>query len=174
MKILKIEDLQDFIEKNPLVSNVDPLAYKTEQQRQASFYFDLLENLSHHPYCAAAITELKSILKNNFTLDQKAVADWIYNHYPYFDEHLVLFGVDYLENESATDGNLDLRDGTCLEKDPFLPIIQFWNCMWLLYYSEYNKAFEERTEPDPNDYYYVAPDPNRLSDIDTIKSYLEL
>jgi len=174
MKILKIKDLEDFIEKHPLVSDVDPLAYKTEQQRDARFYFNTLENLAHHPYCAAAIAELKSILKNNLTLEQTAVADWISNHYPYFNEHLVLFGIDYLENETATNGNLDLRDGTCLEKEPFLPIIQFWNCMWLLYFSDYNKAMDESTKTDPDDYYYAAPDPNRLSDLDAVKSYLQL
>jgi len=59
-----------------------------------------------------------------------------------------------------------------ISKRLFLPIIQFWELQWLLYFNEYHVEKELRTIPDIKGYYYVAPAKDEPSDLEKVQIIL--
>jgi len=103
MQVLTIGQLKQYIDEHPLVNDHDSIAYESAEQRLARSYAEVLENLVHYKYCKTAIDEWNVLLIMQPTLQQVGVSDWAIRHQPYFSEHLVLCGVDYLENETASE-----------------------------------------------------------------------
>ncbi len=125
-------------------------------------------------YCTKENAELRKILSENNTLEQTEIKNWVTkNEYVCFEE---LYGL-WVENQGSlhTDDYFYLQaTGEYLEKKEFKSILEFCEVMNILYFGEYHLPFEERTEPDPNDYYYVKPNPDDPSDLEQVKSILKI
>lgn len=171
---LKIEYLKEYVSSNPLPKDrlLFPISNKPINQVKSEVYQEILDNLTFYDYTKAAIEELKEILSFDKSLDQAKVREWTNINLGFFSENLFLFGIDHLD--TAKDENIYLpRLDEYVDKIPFIPIIQFWECMWLLHFGQYHLDIEKRSPPDPiGSYYYSIPDPNEPKDIEKILNYL--
>lgn len=177
MRILEIKHLENFIEANPLTSIKSnfPILNKSLSQKKAEAYKELLSYLTFSDYTHAAVVELSEILEFNTSLEQTKVKQWTQKYLNFFNENLLLFGIDYLDTENKENKNIYLsRIGEYVDKEPFQPIIKFWECMWLLYFGQYHLDKEQRSPPDPiGSYYYAEPDLNEPSDFEKLLIYLQ-
>ena len=178
MKLLEIQHLQNFVEANPLpsIKPYYPILNKPFNQEKSEVYQQLLKNLTFSDYTKAAIEELKEILNFDKSLEQTKVKVWTKINLDFFNENLFLFGIDYFDGMNNDNENIYLhRLNEYVDKMPFLSILKFWECMWLLYFGEYHLDVEKRSPPDPvGSYYYTTPDPGEPTDIEKILNYLEL
>jgi len=176
--ILNIECLEEYILFNPLPKDKPfyPLINKPPTQEKSEVYLDILYFLKFSDYTNKAIEELKEILRFDKSLEQTKVKQWTQNYLDFFDENLFLFGIDYFDSVNNDNENIYLhRLDEYLDKMPFLSIIKFWECMWLLYFEQYHLDIEKRIPPDRvGSYYYTTPDPSAPKDIEKILNYLDL
>ena len=178
MELLEIKHLQNFVEANPLPSFKPhyPILNKPLNQEKTEVYQQILSYLTFHDYTSTEIEELKEILNFNTSLEQTKIKEWTQKNLNFFNENLFLFGIDYFDVVDNNNENIYLhRLDEYVDKMPFLSIIQFWDCMWLLYFGQYHLDIKKRSPPDPvGSYYYTIPDPNEPKDIEKILNYLEL
>lgn len=176
--ILNIERLKKYVSTNPLPKEKPffTIINKPLNQIKAEVYQKLLDNLTFSDYTNAAIEELKEIINFDKSLEQTKVKEWTNNNLDFFNKNLFLFGIDYFDVVDNDNENIYLpRLDEYVDKMPFLSIIQFWECMWLLYFEQYHLDIKKRSPPDPvGSYYYATPDPNEPKDIEKILNYLEL
>ena len=175
--VLDIEYLVNYVSSNSLPNRHQILleANQLSNQEKSRIYQELLDNLVYCDYSKRAIEELKSILHVNKSLEQTSVKEWIKKHIDFFDENLCLFGVDYLDAERDDHENIRLPGlNQYVDKMPFLPIIQFWECMLLLSSKHYHLELEDRPIDAVNSYYYRAPNPEEPKDIEKILNYISL
>lgn len=182
-KLKKIEQnenqcLKEYLTTNPLPKEKPfyPVIFQAPIQKKSEIYQELLNYLKFHDYTNKAIEELKEILRFDKSLEQTKVKQWVQNHLDFFNENLFPFGIDYLDSVDNDNENIYLqRVNEYVDKVPFLSIIKFWECMWLLYFDQYHLDIEKRSPPDPvGSYYYKAPDPTEPKDVDKVLNYLEL
>ena len=177
-EILNIEYLIEYVNANPLLEGKPPYSIfdKPFSHEKSGMYFELLKFLKFENYTKKGIAELKEILLFDKSLEQAKIKQWTQNYYDFFDEHLFLFGIDYLETVNKHKDGIYLGIvNEFVDKSPFLSIIKFWECMWILYNGEYHLDIEKRSPPDPVDsYYYRAPDPNEPKDLEKVLNYLAL
>jgi len=171
-----IEDVRKYVNdhKELLEFNNDLLNPHPEKQK-----FDYLKELLHfysfRTPCQKAVNELKRIIENTDDLNTEFVRTWVDENVLFFKENLFNLGYSYVDEDGENDKDFYLsKYNLFVENKEFIPIIYYWQLMWILYFSQYFKPIEERDkiEPDPNDYYYVKPDPNAPSDLEVIKSIL--
>lgn len=127
--------------------------------------------------CYKAVKELENIICQVDDLDSEEVRNWVNEFYLFFKTHLFLFGHLYQDEDGNHDKHFYLRDfNMYIQREPFIPIIQFWYLMDNLYSGQYHLPKDDRkfTPPNPNDYYYREPDPNAPEDIEVIKQILQL
>lgn len=176
--ILNIEFLEKFVSTNPLTNEKPffPIIDRPLNQIKSEVYQQLLDILTFSDFAKAEIEELKKIIKLDKSLEQYKVKAWTNNNLDFFHKNLFFFGIDYFDVDNNNKENIYLPSlGEYVDKIPFLSIIQFWECMWLLYFGQYYLDIEKRSPPDPvGSYYYTIPDPNEPKDIEKILSYLEL
>lgn len=176
--LLNIECLKKYISSNPLPKDKPffPIINKPLNQVKSEVYQQLLDNLTFSDYSKSAIEELKGILNFDKSLEQTKIKEWTNNNLDIFNENLFQFGIDYFDTVNNDNENIYLhRLDEYVDKTPFLSILKFWECMWLLYFGEYHLDVEKRSPPDPvGSYYYTTPDPNEPKDIEKILNYLEL
>lgn len=176
--ILNIDCLKKYVLSNPLPSEKSffPTIDNPLNQLKAEIYQQLLDNLTFSDYTNAKIEELKEIINFDKSLEQAKIKEWTNNNLNFFNENLFLFGIDYFDVEDNNNENIYLpRLDEYVDKMPFLSIIQFWECMWLLYFGQYHLDIEKRNPPDPvGSYYHTIPDPNEPKDIEKILNYLGL
>ncbi len=176
--ILNIDILKKYISANPLPEEkpIFPELNKPLNQVKAEVYQQLLDNLIFSDYTNAAIEELKGILNFDKSLEQKKVKKWTNKNLDFFLENVFLFGINYCDVELNECENIFLRRvDEYVDKMPFISIIQFWECMSILYFEQYHLDKDKKSPPDPvGSYYYTPPDPNEPTDIEKILNYLKL
>ena len=126
--------------------------------------------------CTKANEEFISILERVNDLNSEEIRVWVQDNVTFFEQNLLLFGYTYGDANGEHKLNFYLPEFQLyIEREEFVPIIQYWYLMTNLYFSQYHLIESERKieEPNPLDYYYVAPDPNRPSDLDIIKQILQ-
>lgn len=176
--ILNIESLKKYVAANPLPKEKPffPLLHSPLNQVKAEVYQQLLDSLTFIDYTNAAIEELKGILNFDKSLEQKKVKEWTNNNLDFFLENVFLFGIDYCDVEWNKNENIFLRRvDEYVDKTPFISIIQFWDCMSILYFEQYHLDKDKKSPPEPvGGYYYTPPDPNEPTNIEKILNYLKL
>jgi hypothetical protein len=132
-----------------------------------------MDYYSFKPNTESAVNEIKEILEIHDNLENESIRKWILKHHSLFEDKLFSFGLDYLNSGDDQDNNLHLTSlDIYVDKTAFLSIFQFWELQWLLFFGEFHLLTENRTVPDPKDYYYLPPDPNELLALDKVKKIL--
>mgnify|MGYP001545679462 FL=1 len=118
---------------------------------------------------------MKKILNKNSSLEQEDIKKWILRHLEIFNKNLFCFGIDYLDSGNDLEGNLHLPSiDEYVDKTKFIFIINFWECMWLLYFEGYHIKREKRSVPDSvGSYYHTPPNQNEATNIEKVWKYLE-
>ena len=138
----------------------------------------LLSYHSHRTLCANAVEEFKGIIIEHNNLESEEVRIWVDSNIPFFKENLFSFGYTYTDEDGKLEKDFYLPDYCIyIDRTTYVPIIQYWLLMKNLYFGEYYKNKEDRSPAEvanPKDYYYQEPDPSSPSDIEVVKSILEL
>ena len=178
VNILGIEFLKEYVLSNPLPKEKSFYTEinKSPHQVKSEVYQELLDYLKFSDYTSKEIEQLKEVLHFDKSLEQIQVKQWTQNNLDFFNENLFHFGIDYLDSVSNDNDNIYLeRVDEYLNKAPFLSIIKFWECMWLLYFEQYHLDIEKRSSPDQvGSYYYIVQEPEEPKDIEKILNYLGL
>ena len=127
--------------------------------------------------CKKAVAELTSIIQRVDTLENEEVRIWVEENILFYEQNILLFGSLYNDENGEHEQNLYLpKYNLYIERKAFVPVIQYWYLMNHLYFGKYYLIKEERkfTEPNPQDYYYVAPDENATSDLEVVKQILRI
>lgn len=135
----------------------------------------MLNFLQFQDHTENALVEVKTIMSEVDGLNHSLVRQWTSKHKEIFESDLMHFSLKYLDSSLPDiDGNLYIPIiQKVIEKEPFLSLIIFSDCMWVLYFGEYYLAKEDRQPPDPiGSYYSKELDPNEPSDFEKILSYL--
>lgn len=127
--------------------------------------------------CKKAVSELTSIIKRVNDLDNEEVRIWVEENILFYKQNLFAFGTSFTDENGEHELNFYLPQyHLYVERKEFVPVIQCWYLMKNLYYGQYHLVKEKRKfeEPNPQDYYYVAPNPSVPSNIDVVKQILEI
>ena len=170
VEVLKyVTDNKELLEYNNDLLNPHP------EKQKFDYLKELLHFYSFGTPCQKTVNELKKIIENTDDLNTELVRTWVNENAFFFKENLFNLGYSYVDEDGENDKDFYLsKYNLYVEIKEFIPIIQCWQLMWNLYFGQYFKPIEERdkTEQDPNDYYYVKPDPNAPSDLEIIKNIL--
>jgi len=176
--IYTIENVKEFIEETESIIDFEQDILRPHPARvKLRILQELYDIYSFAVPCAKAIEEFREVLSRSKSLDSKSVRGWVLDYYPFYKQHLTLFGHRYQDENELHDGNFYLSEfNLYVDREPFIPIIQFWYLMNNLYWGQYHIPIEERKfeELSPDDYYYKVQDPNTPSDLEVIKRILQL
>ena len=123
--------------------------------------------------CWDQLIKLKNILSYFPDLNHPEVMNWVADNYTFFEEEVFslyneLDWIDFKEDYFYIPVTEEYP-----EKKEFRNLICFHEVMWILFFGEYYLPESERSEPDdPNDYYYVPPDPEAPSELEEVLSLL--
>lgn len=133
--LIRFQDIQYYLanyrgsrkSEIPLRSN---LAYA---QRKFLLFDELMQYLGLRDYVLSEVERLKCILEGPNEKKQIQIETWFASNRLFFSQKLIGFGLAYLDSGSDENGSLHLPSiGEYVDKEPFLPLIQYWECMWLL------------------------------------------
>ena len=174
--IYHIEDVRKYVTDNKeLLEYYNDIMNPHPEKQKFDYLKELLHFYSFRTPCQKAVNELKKIIEDTDDLNTMFVRTWVDENVLFFKENLFSFGYSYVDEDGENERDFYLsKYNLYVENKGFIPIIQYWQLMWILYFGQYFKPIEERdiTIPDPNDYYYVKPNPNAPSDLEIIKNIL--
>lgn len=141
----------------------------------------LMSYLEHKEELAAFNEEIKSVINDLVDdLDDIRIRNWCLKSKFIFDEMYFPFVLDFLDHTASTDEFICLNvEGYFVKKNDIIDLYVFSKLNWILYFGEYYKAPEKRTQPDPNidetkGYYYSPPDPNAPTEMEAVKSLVAM
>ena len=171
MKLLTINDLENYVKENPLLIGVTCFP-KPVNQDKTKIYLELLNYLNYKTYTENSLKELKEILRSDEFIEQFEIKQWILKNLEIFNETFFSFGLSYLEYNVKDDNLYLIGLNEYVDKSQFLSIIQYWESMWLLYFGEYHIDKDKRSLPDKPDTYNTEP--TEPSDYEKILTFLNL
>lgn len=173
-----ISDIQEYLDDNGSILNFDDNYNGSKLERHKFRTLQELYNFyCFFTPCRNAVIELGKIINQGGNLDSGSVCKWVVEYYPFYKSHLSLFCHQYQDETGVHDKDFYLSDfNLYIEREPFIPVIQFWYLMNTLYWGQYHLPKEQRKfeKLSPNDYYYKELDPNAPSDLEVVKRILEL
>ena len=170
-----IADIQEFIEETDLskinddILDPDPIRYKWNDLTQLYTFY------SFSTPCKKAVKELNIIIESVNTLDHELIRVWVADNLVFFKNNLFNFGYTYTDEAGGHSNDYYLpRHHLYIERIAFIPVLQYWQIMWNLYFGKYYLEKDQRkfTKPTSNDYYYLKPVSNAPSNIEVVKSIL--
>jgi len=171
-----INNVQKYVSENKeLLEYYQDILNPHPEKQKFDYLNELLHFYSFRTLCQKEVNELKKIIESTDDLNTEFVRTWVDENLLFFKENLFSFGYTYVDDDGENDKDFYLsKYNLFVENKEFIPIIQYWQLMWILYFGQYYKPIKDRdkTERDPNEYYYVKPDPNAPNDLEIIKSIL--
>lgn len=173
MHILSLHEIEQTVNKLLVEPNPIDEALKRHCTKLMSY-------LEHREELAAFNEELKSVINSVDDLDDIRIRNWCLKSKYIFNELYFAFVLDFCDHTDSTDELICLNvDGYFVKKKDIIDLYVFSKMNWILYFGEYYKAPEKRTQPDPNidetkGYYYSPPDPNAPTEMEAVKSLIAM
>jgi hypothetical protein len=173
--LLSLEQINNYIESYISTKPAFEISILNESSddKKYTIFKKLMEYFIFKQDTEIAVSEIKLIIQNYNNLENERIKGWILEYHSLFENELFGFGIDYLDSGDDPDDNLHLTSiDIYVDKTHFMPIIQFWQLQWLLYYKEYHVLMEKRTTHDTKSYYINSQDKNEHSDLEKVKEIL--
>lgn len=170
--LVSLEQIKKYLVSYKPIENISgfPILNKSRELKTYIAFKELMEYYQFKTECEIAVNEIKQIVEIQNNLENDSIKKWVIKYHSLFENSLNGFGLEYLDSGNDNDPYLHLASlDIYVDKTPFIPLIQFWELQWLLYFGEYYLPKENRTIPDPKDYYYTPPNPNDPTDLSIVK-----
>lgn len=175
--MLTFADLNEFltIYRPELEKMCFPKLNKSFEETAYDIYKEFIEIQKHESDIKYLLDELKQLTMVVYDLNQPQIQEWCARTKDLYIDKLFGFATHYFHFlETPNDFIYIQQLDVSIESKGLENIIMFCDVQKILCWGEYYLTKEHRKPANPNDYYYVQPDPNAPSDIDVVKQLLLL